>query len=140
MVDELANLTQTYPGMDKAAKERVGTINDLLERLARQGRGFGITLIVSLQRPDSNALNGAIKNNLNLIIAGKSQPVLSKILLGSNDAWDKIPSDERGLFLTDEGTLFRGFLLPPELIDPDNYKPRPRADQDTTNNEEGGNQ
>lgn len=60
--------------------------------------------------------------------------------LGSNDAWDKIPSDERGLFLTDEGTLFRGFLLPPELIDPDNYEPRPRADQDTTNDEEGGNQ
>ncbi len=135
MVDELADLTQTYPGMDKAAKERVGTINDQLERLARQGRGFGITLIVSLQRPDSNALNGAIKNNLNLIIAGKSQPVLSQILLGNNDAWDKIPSDERGLFLTDEGTLFRGFLLPPELIAPDNYKPRPRADQDTTNDE-----
>ena len=85
MVDELADLTQTYPGMDKAAKERVGTINDQLERLARQGRGFGITLIVSLQRPDSNALNGAIKNNLNLIIAGKSQPVLSQILLGNND-------------------------------------------------------
>ena len=135
MVDELADLTQTYPGMDKAAKERVGTINDQLERLARQGRGFCITLIVSLQRPDSNALNGAIKNNLNLIIAGKSQPVLSQILLGNNDAWDKIPSDERGLFLTDEGTLFRGFLLPPELIAPDNYKPRPRADQDTTNDE-----
>ena len=135
MVDELADLTQTYPGMDKAAKERVGTINDQLERLARQWRGFGITLIVSLQRPDSNALNGAIKNNLNLIIAGKSQPVLSQILLGNNDAWDKIPSDERGLFLTDEGTLFRGLLLPPELIAPDNYKPRPRADQDTTNDE-----
>lgn len=85
-------------------------------------------------------LNQCIKNNLNLIIAGKSQPVLSQILLGNNDAWDKIPSDERGLFLTDEGTLFRGFLLPPELIAPDNYKPRPRADQDTTNDEEGGNQ
>lgn len=118
IADELADLTETYPGMDKTAKERTGAIINDLERLARQGRALGITLICCLQRPDATALPGSIKNNLNLIVAGKSQPVLSQILLGNNDAWDRIPSHERGMFLTQDGTLFRGYLLDPDTLKP----------------------
>ena len=125
IADELADLTETYAGMDKPAKERAATIVNLLERLARQGRALGIVLICCLQRPDAAALPGSIKNNLNFIVAGKSQPVLSQILLGNNDAWDKIPSDERGLFVTQDGTLFRGYLPRPDTFD----TPAPKADK-----------
>lgn len=84
VADELADLTETYPGMDKPAKERAGIIINHLERLARQGCALGITPICCLQRPDAAALPGSIKNNLNLIVARKFQPVLSQILLGNN--------------------------------------------------------
>ena len=118
VVDEIAELTDTT-GMDKPHKEEVAAIVSNLATIARLGRAFGIHLVVSTQRPDAMVVPGQIKNNLDGRICGKADNVLSQIILDSTDAADRIPKDSQGLFLDQDGTLFRGYLFDDKTILPE---------------------
>ena len=77
----------------------------------RLGRAFGIHLILATQRPDANIISGQIKNNISYKICGRADQVLSQIILDNTDASTYIPSDSKGLFLNQDGTLFKAYLF-----------------------------
>jgi len=110
VVDEIAELTDTT-GMDKPHKEESAAIVRNLSTIARLGRAFGVNLIISTQRPDAAVVPGQIKNNLDGRVCGKADNVLSQIILDCTDAASRIPKDSQGLFLNQDGTLFRGYLF-----------------------------
>ncbi len=110
VIDEIAELTDTT-GMGKPHKEEAAAIVSNLATIARMGRAFGIHLVVSTQRPDAMVVPGQVKNNLDGRICGKADNVLSQIILDNTDAADHIPKDSQGLFLNQDGTLFRGYLF-----------------------------
>lgn len=106
--DELAEMLDKT-GLTKEQKETVVKIEGLLGTIARQGRAFGIHLILATQRPDSAILNGQIKNNINCRICGRADNVLSMIILDNTDAADQIPEDAQGRFLLKGGSMFQAY-------------------------------
>jgi len=106
--DELAEMLDKT-GLTKEEKEIVAKIESRLSVIARQGRAFGIHLILATQRPDSTILNGQIKNNINCRICGRADNVLSMIILDNTDAADQIPEDAQGRFLLHDGTMFQAY-------------------------------
>lgn len=106
--DEVAELLDKT-GAAKERKELLSKIEVRLALLARQGRAFGIHLILAMQRPDASILAGQIKNNMTIRICGRADTTLSTIILGDGRAAEQIPPDAQGRFLMDDGTLFQGF-------------------------------
>lgn len=106
--DELAEMLDKT-GLTKDQKEIVAKIESRLSIIARQGRAFGIHLILATQRPDSTILNGQIKNNINCQICGRADNVLSMIILDKTDAADQIPEDAQGRFILHDGTMFQAY-------------------------------
>ena len=106
--DELAEMLDKT-GLTKEQKEIVVKIESKLSIIARQGRAFGIHLILATQRPDSTILNGQIKNNINCRICGRADNVLSMIILDNTDAADQIPEDAQGRFILQDGTIFQAY-------------------------------
>ena len=113
--DEVAELLDKT-GLDKENKEKVTRVESALSTIARQGRAFGINLILATQRPDANILPGQIRNNIDYRICGRADDVLSKIVLDNTDASEKIPKYEQGLFLSNTGTLIRAFYFNESMI------------------------
>ena len=89
----------------------------MLSTLARQGRAFGIHLILATQRPDANILTGQIKSNIDERICGTADNVLSMIILDSAEAASKVPVNIQGRFITREGKVFQGFYLTDEDVE-----------------------
>ena len=106
--DEIAEVLDKT-GMDNARKKQIGQMETRLSTIARQGRAFGIHLILATQRPDADILNGQIRNNLDCRICGRADAILSQIILGNGDAAEKIPKHARGRFLLHDGTLFQAY-------------------------------
>ena len=106
--DEIAEVLDKT-GMDNARKKQIGQLETKLSTIARQGRAFGIHLILATQRPDADILNGQIRNNLDCRICGRADAILSQIILGNGDAAEKIPKHARGRFLLHDGTLFQTY-------------------------------
>lgn len=106
--DELAEMLDKT-GLTKDQKEIVAKIESRLSIIARQGRAFGIHLILATQRPDSTIMNGQIKNNINCRICGRADNVLSMIILDNTDAAEQIPEDAQGRFLLNDGTMFQAY-------------------------------
>ena len=106
--DEIAEVLDKT-GMDNARKKQIGQLETRLSTIARQGRAFGIHLILATQRPDADILNGQIRNNLDCRICGRADAILSQIILGNGDAAEKIPKHARGRFLLHDGTLFQAY-------------------------------
>ena len=106
--DELAEMLDKT-GLTKDQKEIVVKIEGLLGTIARQGRAFGIHLILATQRPDSTILNGQIKNNINCRICGRADNVLSQIILDNTSAAEQIPEDAQGRFILHDGTVFQAY-------------------------------
>ena len=104
-------------GLTKEQKEIVVKIESRLSVIARQGRAFGIHLILATQRPDSTILNGQIKNNINCRICGRADNVLSMIILDNTDAADQIPEDAQGRFLLHDGTMFQAYWFEDSEMD-----------------------
>lgn len=107
-IDEIAELTDTT-GLDKNWKELANSTINKLSTIARLGRAFGINLVVGTQRPDATVIPGQIKNNMDIRLCGKADNTLSIIILDNGDAAEKIPKDSRGLFLNQDGVLFRAY-------------------------------
>lgn len=113
--DEVAELLDKS-GLDKGEKELVSKIESLLATIARQGRAFGIHLILATQRPDATIIPGQIRNNIDFRVCGRADNVLSQIILDNTSAADQIPKDARGRFITGDGTVFQGYLLDEDLM------------------------
>lgn len=108
--DELAELLDTT-GLSTKEKESMKQIQKNINTIARLGRAFGIHLILATQRPDANILNGQIKNNISYKICGRADQVLSQIILDSTDASINIPSDAQGLFINQDGIVFKSYIF-----------------------------
>ncbi|WP_127532722.1 FtsK/SpoIIIE domain-containing protein [Paenibacillus kobensis] len=68
----------------------------MIEDISSIGRALGVFLILSMQRPDSKILDGALKNNLTVRMAFRqSDEINSRIALGSGEAAD-IRLSQRG--------------------------------------------
>lgn len=108
--DEIAELLDKT-GTNKEQKEKLLKIENYLSTIARQGRAFGIHLILATQRPDANILSGQIKNNINYRVCGRADNVLSQIILDSTDAVDQIPQNAQGRFLDSDGIVFQSYYF-----------------------------
>lgn len=108
--DEVAEILDTT-GLDRAEKEVYSQIVRHLSLIARQGRAFGIHLMLSTQRPSADLIPGQIRTNLTLRICGRADDILSRIILDSPAAAEQIPPDSKGLFVTNMGQTFQGFLF-----------------------------
>ena len=108
--DEVAELLDRT-GADNEKKKLLAQIENRLSTIARQGRAFGIHLILATQRPDATIIPGQIRNNMDFRVCGRADSVLSQIILDNTGAADQIPKDARGRFITGDGTVFQGYLF-----------------------------
>lgn len=106
--DEVAEILDKT-GLTKEQKDKVSLIESKLSVIARQGRVFGIHLILATQRPDANILSGQVRNNIDCRVCGRADNVLSQIILDSTAAAEQIPKDAAGRFLFHDGTIFQAF-------------------------------
>lgn len=113
--DEVAEVLDKT-GLSKDAKDLVTQIEGKLSIIARQGRAFGIHLILATQRPDANILTGQIRNNIDFRVCGRADNVLSQIILDNTEAADKIPKESQGLFITHDGVVFQGYLFDEKAV------------------------
>ena len=113
--DEVAEVLDKT-GLSKDAKELVSQIEGKLSIIARQGRAFGIHLILATQRPDANILAGQIRNNIDFRVCGRADNVLSQIILDNTNAAEQIPKDSQGLFITHDGVIFKGYLFDEKAV------------------------
>ena len=113
--DEAAEMLDKT-GADAGRKKLLAQIESRLSTIARQGRAFGIHLILATQRPDAAVIPGQIKNNMDFRVCGRADNVLSQIILDSTDAADQIPKDARGRFIIGDGTVFQGYLFDESVI------------------------
>ena len=106
--DEVAEVLDKT-GLSAEEKKLISQIESKLSIIARQGRAFGVHLILATQRPDANLIPGQIRTNLGCRICGRADNILSQIILDSTAAADQIPKESRGRFLLHDGTLFQGY-------------------------------
>ena len=108
--DEAAEMLDKT-GIDSERKKLLSRIENRLSTIARQGRAFGIHLILATQRPDATIIPGQIRNNMDFRVCGRADSVLSQIILDNTSAAEQIPKDARGRFITGDGTVFQGYLF-----------------------------
>ena len=84
-------------GTDNERKKLLAQIENKLSTIARQGRAFGIHLILATQRPDATIIPGQIRSNMDFRVCGRADSVLSQIILDNTNAAEQIPKDARGL-------------------------------------------
>ena len=106
--DEVAEVLDKT-GADAERKKLLAQIENRLSTIARQGRAFGIHLILATQRPDATIIPGQIRNNMDFRVCGRADSMLSSIILDNTDAADLIPKDARGRFLLHDGTIFQAY-------------------------------
>ena len=113
--DEVAEVLDKT-GADSERKKLLSQIESMLSTIARQGRAFGIHLILATQRPDATIIPGQIPNNMDFRVCGRADSVLSQIILDNTSAAEQIPKDARGRFITGDGTVFQGYLFDEEQL------------------------
>lgn len=113
--DEVAEVLDKT-GRSKEQKELLSKIESKLSIIARQGRAFGIHLILATQRPDANLIPGQIRTNLGCRICGRADVILSQIILDDATAAEQIPKDARGRFILHDGTLFQSYWFDEHCI------------------------
>ena len=113
--DEVAEMLDKT-GADNERKKLLAQIENKLSTIARQGRAFGIHLILATQRPDATIIPGQIRNNMGFRVCGRADSVLSQIILDNTSAAEQIPKDARGRFITGDGTVFQGYLFDEEQL------------------------
>ena len=113
--DEVAEMLDKT-GADNERKKLLAQIENKLSIIARQGRAFGIHLILATQRPDATIIPGQIRNNMDFRVCGRADSVLSQIILDNTSAAEQIPKDARGRFITGDGTVFQGYLFDEQIL------------------------
>ena len=110
VIDEVAELTD-LTGLDTAERKKVLELIGLLSSITRLSRAAGIHILYSTQRADANISPGQISNNIDFRACARANDVLSRLTLGNGDADKLIPKDSRGVFLTNDGVLFRAYFF-----------------------------
>lgn len=113
--DEIADVLDKT-GLSKDEKHEIEKVENMLSKIARQGRAFGIHLIFSTQRPDADILKGQIKNNISIRICGRADKILSQIVLDSPIAFEVISQKDKGMFVSNMGDLFKAYYLEGEYF------------------------
>lgn len=113
--DEVAEVLDKT-GANSERKKLLSQIESRLSTIARQGRAFGIHLILATQRPDATIIPGQIRNNMDFRVCGRADSILSGIILDNSNAAEQIPKDARGRFITGDGTVFQGYLFDEEQL------------------------
>jgi DNA segregation ATPase ftsK/spoIIIE and related proteins len=113
--DEIAEVLDKT-GLSKQQKDEILKIESELSIIARQGRAFGIHLVLATQRPDAGIVNGQIRNNIDTRICGRADNVLSQIILDSTDAADLIAKSSQGRFLTNSGKIFQAYWFDENIL------------------------
>lgn len=108
--DEIAEVLDKT-GFSKERKELISQIESHLSTIARQGRAFGLHLILATQRPSADILSGQIRSNIDCRICGRADNILSQIILDSTEAATQIPKDAQGRFITNTGVIFQSYLF-----------------------------
>ena len=108
--DEVAEVLDKT-GFSKEKKELVSQIESHLSVIARQGRAFGMHLILATQRPSADILSGQIRSNIDCRVCGRADNILSQIILDSTGAAEQIPKDAQGRFITNTGIIFQSYLF-----------------------------
>lgn len=108
--DEIAELLDKT-GLSKEQKEKIIELEGYLNSIARLGRAFGIHLILATQRPDADVLPGQIKANMTYRLCGRSNEVLSRIILDNTDAAKLIPPNAVGIFVNQDSTRIKGYYM-----------------------------
>lgn len=104
-------------GLDKEEKAMFAQIERYLSMIARQGRAFGIHLILATQRPSADLIPGQIRSNLVLRICGRADSILSRIILDRSDAAEQVPLDIPGRFITNTKQVFQGYLFDDNILE-----------------------
>ena len=113
--DEVAEMLDKT-GADNERKRLLAQIENQLSTIARQGRAFGIHLILATQRPDATIIPGQIRNNMDFRVCGRADSVLSQIILDNTSAAEQIPKDARGRFITGDGTVFQAYYFDDQKV------------------------
>ena len=119
--DEVAEMLDKT-GADNERKKLLAQIESRLSTIARQGRAFGIHLILATQRPDATIIPGQIRNNMDFRVCGRADSVLSQNTLDNTSAAEQRPKDARGRFITGDGTVFQGYLFDENAVFEDEGK------------------
>lgn len=114
--DEVAEILDKT-GLRREEKEKYAQIVRHLALIARQGRVFGIHLILATQRPSADLIPGEIRTNLTFRICGRADDILSRIILDSPAAAEQIPVDAQGRFITNMGQVFQGYLFDDSILE-----------------------
>ena len=114
--DEIAEVLDKT-GLEKEEKIVINQIESKISTIARQGRAFGIHLILATQRPDADVIKGQIKNNIGMRICGRADKVLSQIILDNNEAAEKISQSDQGMFLTNGNDLFKAYYVDDDCLE-----------------------
>jgi len=113
--DEVAEIFEKAQ-QNKEQKALFAQIENKLSIIARQGRAFGIHLILATQRPDANLIPGQIRTNLVYRICGRADSILSKIVLDNTLAAEQISKEAKGRFMLYDGTLFQSYWFDEHCI------------------------
>lgn len=116
-VDEIAEVLDKT-GLEKGDKAIVSQIEAKISTIARQGRAFGIHLILATQRPDADVLKGQIKNNLPYKVCGRADKVLSQIILDNSEGAEMISPEDQGMFYTNSCVLFKAYYAEDDCLEP----------------------
>lgn len=115
VIDEAAEILDVKP-TDKAEKELYVRIDQSLRKLARTSRAAGVHILMGFIRPDSNVLDGQIKNNLLWRVCGYfADPAASRIVLDNNKATG-LPPEVKGRFIVGEDEAQAYYL--PSTVEP----------------------
>lgn len=95
---------------NKKKEELLSQIREDFEKIAELFRAVGIHLIVSTQVPSSQVLSEKLRHNCDFRICGRSNKILSNIVIDSEEA-SKIPKSSRGQFITNDGNKFQGYIF-----------------------------
>lgn len=80
---------------------------DGIEEISTIGRALGVYLILSMQRPDADVLDGKLKNNLTVRIAFRhADEINSRITIGSGEAAEIKQSEKGRMVLKLDGCQF----------------------------------
>lgn len=96
---------------DKELQEQIGA---QLAFIARQGRAFGVHLILAMQRPDAELVKGQIKSNLGYRVCGKADRILRQMLLDDTKLGDLFLTLKPGVFVNHNDEMFKAYYLDPK--------------------------
>lgn len=94
-------------GADNERESLLAQIENRLSTIARQGRAFGIHLILAAQRTATTIIPSQIRNSMDFRVCGRADNVLSQIILDNTSAAEQIPKDARDHFSRKECAIWR---------------------------------